>query len=599
MILQSLYELYDRLAADPGYEIAPPGFSLQKISFKVVLSKAGDLVDIQDARVLTNNKLRPRPVRVLGSTKPSGSGMNPCFLWDNRAYLLGADPEGEDRARSVQSFHAFRDRHLEAQTEIGSSPFDAVCAFLRNWDPDQAPHFPALSDAAKTGFGLFQIQGETAWVHEDSPIQEWWRRRLGAVEHGPTGTCLVTGEQQPLARLHEKVKGLAGGQSFGSGLVSFDEEAFRSFGKEQSFNAPVSEQAAYRYMAALNGLLDGPRREKHRLTLGDATVVFWTDSATATEDLFARFASEGSTLADSGDAQDEGLRQKLEAFLQALRQGREAYAKLEQEPERKGFHLLGLSPNAGRVAVRFFLSGTLAELLENLRRHHRDIGLDPQPAAGKRRADPEFPPLWLLLRQTAREAKDIPPTLAAPLLRAVVTGARYPEALFAAVLRRIAADRRIDYPRACVLKGYLNRNLNREVTMSLDKDRPDPSYRLGRLFAALEKTQKDALGEKLNKTIRDSYYGTASATPVTVFPRLLRTYQHHLAKLEGGLRVHRERLVQEILSSLDGFPAHFGLADQGLFAIGYYHQTRDFYTKAAPASGNTPNPTFGEPEEEQ
>jgi CRISPR-associated protein Csd1 len=215
--------------------------------------------------------------------------------------------------------------------------------------------------------------------------------------------------------------------------------------------------------------------------------------------------------------------------------------------------------------------------LEKLRQHHRDIGLVPQPPTAKYRGDPEFPSIRQLLSQTAREEKDIPPTLEAPLFRAIFAGTPYPHALFAAVLRRIRADRRVDYLRCCVLKGYLNRNLGKELSMSLDTDRSDPAYRLGRLFSALEKTQRDALGQ-VNATIRDRFYSSASATPGAVFPRLLRTYQHHLAKLEGGLKVTRERLVQEIVDPVHELPPRFSLAEQGSFALGYYHQTRSFYT---------------------
>lgn len=578
MILQSLHALYDRLEHDSSYQIAPHGYSLQKITFRVVISPQGQLADIQDARIPVGGKLRPNPVRVLGSTKPSGSGLNPCFLWDNSAYLLGYRSEDEDPGRTAKSFDAFRTLHLERQSAIDSRAFDAVCSFLSSWDPASAGSYTALAEAAATGFGVFQIQGENAWVHQDPRIDEWWRGQSGGDDAGVTGTCLVTGQEQPLARLHGKIKGVAGGQGAGAPLVGFNEDAFASFGKEQSYNAPVGEDAAFRYTTALNALLDGPMSRKHRLTLGDTTVAFWTERPTATEDILARFAIEGSGALDDTASQDEGQRQKVAAFLRALREGRERYTELEGDAENSFFFLLGLSPNAGRVAVRFFHRGTVAELLENLRRHHRDIGNVPAPAAGKRPADPEFAPTWLLLRQTAREARDIPPVLAGALLRSIVTGALYPEAFYSAVLRRIAADRIVNYPRACVLKGYLNRNLKKEVTMGLDPARPDPAYRLGRLFAALEKTQRDAL-DNLNKTIRDSFYSSASATPGSVFPRLLRTYQHHLAKLEGGRKVNRERLVQDILEPLGRFPAHFGLADQGLFAIGYYHQTRDFYTK--------------------
>jgi CRISPR-associated protein Csd1 len=582
MILQSLCALYDRLRDDRVYQIAPPGYSLQKITFKVVISPEGHLVDIQDARIPLEGSRRPRQELVLGSTKPSGSGLNPCFLWDNSGYMLGFEPEDDNPGRTVKAFEAFRRRHVEHQSEIRSWKFDAVCAFLRSWAPAKAKSFPALAEAAATGFGVFQIRGETAWVHEDPTIDEWWRKhRTDEEEADVRGICLVSGDEQPLARLHEKIKGVAGAQGAGAPIVGFNEDAFESYGKKQSFNAPVGRDAAFRYGIALNALLDGPQNRKHRMTLGDTTVVFWTERPTVTEDIFVRFAGEGLETIESDASQDEGVRQKLEAFLRALREGREKYADLDVDPDATPFFILGLSPNAGRVAVRFFHRGTVAELLENLRRHYRDIGHVPQPQAGKRRADPEFPPAWLLLRQSGREREDPPPLIAGPLLRSILTGAPYPDALYSAVLRRIGADRDVNYPRACVLKGYLNRNLRREVSMSLDPNRADPAYRLGRLFAALEKTQRDALGEKLNKTIRDSFYGSASATPASVFPRLLRTYQHHLAnpKLEGGSRVNREKLVQEILDPLTAFPAHLGLADQGLFAIGYYHQTRDFYTK--------------------
>jgi CRISPR-associated protein Csd1 len=582
VILQSLHALHTRLRTDPGYELPEPGFSLQKITYKVVLYPDGRLFGIEDARILVDGKLRPRQLRVPGVTKPSGSGLNPCLLWDNPAYMLGFEPDEKKRQkkRERKAFAAFRERHRALREEVDSPGFHAVCAFLETWDPGRAAEFPALTEAAKTGFGVFQILGQPSWVHEEPRILAWWERSQAALDASPVvGQCLLTGEEAPLARLHDKVKNLAGGQGSGSSLVGFNAEAFESYGKEQSFNAPVSEQAALRYMTALNALLDGPKREKHRLILGDMTIAFWTDAPSTTEDIFARFAMEGSSLLDQSESQDEGLRSRLEVFLRAMRRGKEAYGELEEEPDRTRFYLLGLSPNAGRVAVRFFQSDTLGTLLDNLRQHHRDIAIVRRPAAGKFAGDPEFPSLRLLLDQTARTREDIPPLLGGPLLRSVVSGYPYPDALFAAVMRRIRADGRLDYPRACVLKGYLNRNLRMEVSMSLDTERPDPAYRLGRLFAALEKTQKDALGEGLNRTIRDSYYAAASATPRVAFPRLLRLYQHHLGKLDGGWRIARERLIQEILAPLDGFPAHLGLAEQGLFAIGYYHQTRDFYTK--------------------
>jgi CRISPR-associated protein Csd1 len=331
--------------------------------------------------------------------------------------------------------------------------------------------------------------------------------------------------------------------------------------------------------------------------VGHTTVAFWTDRPTVVEDIFLPFAVGEWGTGPSSQAQDESVRAKLAAFLQALRMGREAYGDLETDAELTRYFILGLAaPTPARIAVRFYHQGTLAELLENLRRHHRNIGIQRRFAEGSKHPEPEFPAIGLLLNETCpvkangRSDRDkIPPLLAGMLLESIITGIRYPEGLYAAVMRRIVADRKVNYPRACIIKGYLVRNLGKEIPMSLDTSRTEPAYRLGRLFATLEKTQRDAMGEGLKANIRDRFYASASATPGAVFPRLLRTYQHHLANLEIGHKVNREKLVQEILAPLSGIPAHFGIAEQGLFALGYYHQFNAFYVRKDNAK---PNPEF-------
>ena len=589
MILQSLDALYRRLEHDASYLVPPFGYSVQKIGFRVVLRPDGTFVDVQDARVPSGKELRPRLMIVPGETKSSGSGLNPGFLWDNSAYMLGWEPEDEDPERTGRAFEAFRQKHLTAEAAVSSPAFSAVCRFLHGWDPERAREHSVLSQLT-SGFGVFQLLGQTAYVHEDPAIRSWWDRAVAKDPSGSArGQCLVSGTDGPIAETHPKIK-LRGAQSSGASLVSFNESSYESYGRKQSMNAPVSTIAAFRYTSALNALLDGPKRSKHGITLGETTVVFWTDRPSAAEDVFARFALgeiDDRDEAAAREAQDESLRQKLDAFLSALRRGREAYAGLGDDPDATSFYLLGLSPNAARVVVRFFHRSTLGDLLTNLRRHFEDIRIEPQPSRGKRRADPEFPALWLLLSQSARETKDIPPMLPGALLRSVVLGERYPDAFYAAVLRRIRADQRIDYPRACICKGWLKRNRKEMVSMALDTERRDAPYRLGRLFAALEKTQQDALGD-VGASIRERYYGAASGTPSVVFPRLMRLHQHHTAKLDGGRKVNRVKLVREIFEALDGFPSHLGLADQGLFAVGYYHQMSDFYRprtdSAAPAA---------------
>lgn len=583
MLLHALDELYNRLQTEPDYSIAPQGFSSQKISFKVVVYPDGRLFEIQDARVVENKKKRPRRVLVLGAGKPSGSGLNPCTLWDNAAYMLGFKLDDPKPARTLAAFEAFRKKHLSLEADIGTPSFSTICRFLEAWDPTQMVGDPTLSELS-SGFGVFQIVGQSGFVHQDQSIEKWWSRN-GMEESGyPDGQCLVCGEERSIAKTHPKIKGVMGAQSSGAAIVSFNDSAYESYGKKQNINAPISEGISFRYTTALNALLDGAMSQKHRLRLGDMTVVFWTESRNIVEDIFAKFSSQGSGILEDDSVLDETLRKKVEIFLSSLR-GRSSAGIVPgiDLARETGFYILGLSPNAARLSIRFFHRSTVGALLQNLSTHYNDTKIVGSKAVGKRKADPEFPPSWMLLKQTARDAKDIPPLLAAPLLQSILTGSLYPQGLFSAVVRRIHADREVNYIRARILRGYLVRNKNQEVPMSLDNQRTEPAYRLGRLFSALEKTQYDALN--LN-TVRDRFYSSASATPGSVFPRLLRTYQHHLAKLEGGIKVNREKLIQEIMGPLDSFPTHLNLADQGLFAIGYYHQTQSFYQKKTETSSN-------------
>ena len=341
MILQALNDLYERLKQDPGYQLPRPRWSLQKLSFRVVLTKAGDFHDIQEITdIRDHRKKRPQPGQrfVLGGTKKSGSGLNPGFLWDNARYMLGLVPEDKDPERVASEFGAFRRRHLDAEGQIGSPAFAAVCRFLRSWTPDRMREYldgagEGVREALGTHFGVFQIAGETSFVHEDPAVVRWWDEQPEGTNDVPTGQCLVTGEVGPIARLHEpKIRGVIGAQGAGATLVGFNDNAYESYGKSQSFNAPVSESVAFRYTTALNAVLDGPRAPKHRIRIGDTTAVFWTDRPCDAEDIFAAFAGERSGNPRPREAQDKGLRQRLEFFLLALRKGREAYGDLADDP---------------------------------------------------------------------------------------------------------------------------------------------------------------------------------------------------------------------------------------------------------------------------
>ena len=584
MILQALHDLYDRFVGDPNYDVAPDGFSLQKISFVIVLNLDGTVHDIQDHRILEGKQIRPQTRPVLGGAKPSGSGLNPCFLWDNSSYLLGFKPDDAKPERTQKCFEASQEFHVGHRDELKNPAYEAVCDYFESWRTESALHrFPIISDIS-TGFGVFQIRGEADFVHDAEAIKSWWRKTQRRTEQSDTtATCLLTGQQGEIAELHQpKIKGVKDSQGAGALIVSFNTNAYESFGKNSGFNAPVSKEAASKYCKSLNALLAS---EKHRLQIGDATTVFWTEQETDFEECLGTwFSGPGKEVS----AQDRERLGEIEGALKSIQKGGRPRKVLGSDSETM-FYILGLTGQAGgRIGIRFWHHCTLGDLFEKLARHHGDLAIERQWGEGSRNPDPEFPRIWQLLRQTARESKDIPPNLGGALMRSILSGSHYPEMLAIAVMNRIRADREISYLRAAILKAWLTRSPNtiQGIDMSLNEDNIDPAYRLGRLFAALEKTQDDALGS-VNAGIRDRFYSSASTTPGAVFPRLLRTYQHHLSKLDGGLKVKREQLIQEILDPLTGFPGFMNLQAQGLFAIGYYHQRKRFFTKRKDKSDAT------------
>jgi len=583
MILHSLNQLYERLAKDPSYGLPTPGYSVQRVTFCIVLHPDGRLHSIEDARETVSetskkgavkSKQVPRQMLVPGDAKPPGQGINPCILWDNSAYLLGYKKDDAKPERSLECFTESRKQHKSFESVVNDSAYSAVCRFFEAWSPEKALDWKGqLDDFAVTGFGVFRILGQQSYVHESLGFSQWWIAQSSASDGSQAkAMCLVTGQLASIARLAEPaIKGVNGAAPGGAKLASFNLDAFESYGKEQTFNSPVSEQATFQYCNALNALLSGPQSRRHRVTIGDATTVFWTERETVAESLFAKFLG-GDTEEKNSSGDDPVMHARLEAFLNTLRKGGGTLPAELGDPDTK-FFILGLSGNVTRLSVRFWHIGTIAQMIERLHSH-----FDALKIRRSRDSDPEFPPVWALLRQTGREAKDIPPLLGGSLMQAILNGTPYPHSFYNAVLNRIRADHDINYLRACAIKAFLTRQSQIQIPMSLDTTRTEPAYLLGRLFAALEKTQEDAL-PGINATIRDRFYGSASATPGAVFPRLLRTYQHHLSKLEGGHKVNRDKLVQAIHGALSSFPTHLGLEDQGLFAIGYYHQRQDFFPK--------------------
>jgi CRISPR-associated protein Csd1 len=565
MILQSLNDLYSRLADDPSYEIAPPGFSPQKVSFRIILRPDGNLFAVEDARI----EGKPISLEVPQPEKRT-SGVKAQFLCDKREYVLGMGANGS----RLDCFEDFKKKHLPFENEINSPTFSVLCRFLETWSADHYDEFNIPTDVFES-FGVFQILGEKTYIHDCPITKAWWSVRSGSAdEESILAQCLITGEVGETVGIHPDIKGFKSSVAL-VGIQS--NSSYESYGKSKTENCPISKIAAFHYATALTSILAGPQKKKHRTRLADTTVVHWTETQSELEDIFA--AILGESIEKSTDAQDTTRLAQINRLLAAIKSGTH-YNELGK-PETP-FYLLGLEqPNPGRFSIRFFHRSTIADLLDKLHSHQQclEIIREYTEPIGKRQADSEFPAIWQLLRETARVADEIPPLLGGALARSILEGIPYPEGLFSAIIRRIQADRTISYLRAAIIKATLIRNYQQTIPIMLDTTNTNPAYLLGRLFSALEKTQEDALGT-LNAGIRDRFYSSASATPSAVFPRLLRTYQHHLSGLNGGAKVNRERLIQDILGSInaDGFPSQLSLKNQGVFAIGYYHQRKDFFT---------------------
>ena len=569
-VLQSLARHYERLAARgdaPEY-----GYSKEPVSFAMVLSREGDVVDVTDLRDTSGKK--PRPSRkIVPRPAPRASNIAPNFLWDKTAYSLGFkfdEAQGKAVVEKRGEHTAFRNLHISLLDGSNDEGLSALLRFLDGW---QAKNFSVLRYASEMAGAniVFRLDGEQRFIHELPAARDLWRAYLNT-QSGTTGLCLVTGQHLPMERLHPKIKGVFGAQSSGASMASFNLDAFESFGKKQGANAPVSEQAAFAYTTALNALL-APNSAGH-VRIGDATTVFWAEArggeagAAATEYVLSALLS--------GPPTDEQEAARVSVKLSAIAEGRPLEdASIGVDGDTRIF-VLGISPNASRLSVRFWHEDSIGEIVRRAVEHWHDLHIEPSPWSAP-------PAVWRILYETAaqRKAENIPPILGGALMRAILSGGRYPHTLLAAVVARMRADKKVTGPRVAICKACLARDHRlgfekEDIPVSLNTEESSPAYRLGRLFAVYEGVQHAAMGN-VNATIKDRYFGAASATPASVFPLLERSSVNHLASLrkgdKGGLAHWFEREIDAILDGMDSaFPRSLRLQEQGRFAIGYHHQ---------------------------
>ncbi len=595
MILQALNDYYRRKCddADPAQRLPVFGLEQKEIPFLLEITSEGKLLQLIDTRSLNGKKKVAQIFRVpQGVKKTSGVAAN--LLWDNLEYVLGVDTKGKpERVVDQHAQFVARIKALPAAAQEDAG-IQAVLAFLENLDVAQLQAQPAWAQALESNAVMsFRLHGDVDLVCQRPAVVNA-ALNVAADADDRLAMCLVTGNDAPVQRLHASIKGVWGAQSSGANIVSFNARAFESYGKteRQGENAPVSQAAAFAYTTALNHLLR--KDSSQRIQVGDASTVFWADRESEFESVAADVFGEPPR-----DDPDQGAH-AVQALFSAMQTGK--HGGLD---EGNRFHVLGLAPNAARISIRFYHCLTLNELGKCIERYFKDLEL----VRGQH--DPQYPSLFRLLAAVAlqNKADNIPPNLGGAIVDAVFAGPNvpYPSLWLNAALGRCRAEQNVNYLRAAAIKACLNRQIQirrssaalsnpfpeKEFLPMLDLSNANPAYRLGRLFAALEKIQEEA-SPGLNATIRDRYYGAASSTPVAVFTTLLRLKNAHLKKLSIGRAMGFEKLLGEILNPVVDFPKHMPLPDQGRFALGYYHQRQAFFTKnpdapsAAPSSPATP-----------
>lgn len=566
-MLEALVKHYESLAAEG--KVPRPGWCLTKISYALRLDLDGNVVQLCPQQ---------RVIMVPEQSQRSGTKIVPQFLCDNAGYILGVDNKG-NKERSKECFRASAKLHQNILAECPSDMAKAIRGFFAQWQPKALEECVFLQDDLDTLMKsnvTFMLGDKLAT--EDEEIRRIWGKYHDKQDNTEEMQCLVTGMISPIARLHPDIKGVIGTVPKGGKIVSFNENAYESYGhnNEQGLNAPISEYAAFAYGTALNYLLAD---RSHVKVFGDTTLVYWAEQNNETyQDCFGGFCLQDENIMEEKD---------LEYIFSCLKKDKPINFQGVDIDYSNKFYILGLSPNVARLSVRFFLQSTFGNILKNSAKHMENMELVRPPKKKK------HIPLWQMLAATVSpKSKDkaASPLLSGAVLKSILTGSRYPASLFQYVMLRIRSEQddteasppsyKITYERCAIIKAYLCRNGKRGITVALNENENDVAYVLGRVFAVWEHIQAEA-NKGINATIKDKYFDSACATPARIFPILQKLSGHHLRKLEDGKKVYFEKQLTSLMGKIDAgaIPNILPLKEQGMFVLGYYHQVQARYTK--------------------
>lgn len=572
MILQALYDYYHRCG-----DLPRKGMELKEIGFLIVIDKEGNFLRFEDRRIDKKQAQKFLVKKHVGRT----SALAANYLYDNSSYVFGYSDKGDAMAQ----YQTFKDKvNSIFESHHDNSDIFAVRQFynqdqsilLKKMQNDLL--WPEIEKNLNKKYSTFSflIHGDTKIVAEKEELMDIEAEDKSSTQQ----VCLVSGKKGVMVDITTSTM-IPGSQATAK-LVAFQvSSGYDSYGKTKGGNAPISEESEFAYTTALNHLLDSNSRNK--FMIGSRTFLFW---ASKNNDAGKKAEESFFSLFGFNDQEDDPNRniEQVRKVFEAI------YDGTLNTTSEDIFYILGLAPNAARIAVTYWAEIPLRKFAETIRTHFDDMEVED--------TRPEKKPYMSLRSMISAvtlggKVADATPNLADTVVKSIFEGLPYPQTLFASAIRRIRAEsgekdkNAVHITRAAIIKAYLNRLNNNEqkINRMLDKENTNQGYLCGRLFAVLDKIQEDANNQH---SIRERYMNAASATPATVFATILNLSSHHAENLNEGRKIYFEKIKQEIIDkiSADGFPSHLDLQDQGRFFVGYYHQRQGFFTKSEKENNN-------------
>lgn len=572
MILNSLVKHYNVLLADN--KVPKRGWSIENISYGLYISKEGtllDLIPLFQTKQRGNKTVEVPTSMFVPERVIKSSGIKANFLVDNASYLLGLDSK-----KGQEKFHCARALHFELLNEIDNKCANSIKAFFRTWDINTAKENRIVNDKIKeleSGANLIFMTEGMASVLEDEAICNAWDNHYIQRE-GQTSTCLVTGENDYIAELHGKIKGVKNTLSVGANLISTNKPAFHSYGLETAMpSAPIGDYAMSAYTKALNYLISS---NKNREIIGDNTVLFWAEDGNEKAEKVGKFS-----LFMNSDIEED-----IKGVFEKITKGN----PINEFDLDGNFTILGISPNIARLSVAFFYQTSFRNFIFNINEHYKRLDI----IKPKQVTQPYMSIRTLLDETRNPKSKDenIPDYLMTGMFKAIINNSYYPNELLASIISRVKKDRdngqyitKINWRKAAIIKACLikaRKNKKEEVIeVALNESNTNQAYLLGRLFSILENIQTTA-NPGIKTTIKDRFFNSACATPRVAFPRLMQLSQSHMKVIKrdkAGIGINLEKDISSVMKLLADapFPAHLDLESQGMFILGYYQQTQQRY----------------------